>query len=261
MLDALDRESGNIERTPARSVESIIGALRGMVNPDSVSKVTDPDTGEPMVVYQGTGDDISEFRVSERGEFGGGVYLTPDTAGASDYAIYRGRGPANVMPGYATIKNPATAREASQIASWRGEENAQAEMIRRGYDGVIDMRSGQVVAFRPEQIKSTTGNNGDFDGANPNITAQRLLNIADFMQSSRTVEPPSTTVTVRRMNPAGSMQELNPTRTVRTITLPGEISMDDVCLLHHKQSGAPNKSASYPGAVRTGGIRILSSTN
>lgn len=126
------------------------------------SKVVDAE-GKPLVAYHGTGADIQQFNVSERGEFGGGIYLTPDTTGASDYAMYRGQGPANVMPVYVAIRNPAGAAEASQVASWKGEENAQAELIRRGYDGVIDMRSGQIVAFRPEQIKSAIGNNGNFD--------------------------------------------------------------------------------------------------
>lgn len=132
------------------------------------SKVVD-EAGAPLVVYHGTGGDITQFKVSERGEFGGGIYLTPDTRGASDYAMYRGQGPANVMPVFVSIKNPAGAAEASQVASWKGEENAQAELIRRGYDGVIDMRSGQIVAFRPEQIKSAIGNRGTFDPNDPSI--------------------------------------------------------------------------------------------
>lgn len=136
------------------------------------SKAVDAD-GKPLVVYHGTGADIEVFNVSERGEFGGGIYLTPDTKGASDYATYRGQGPANVMPVYVSIKNPASAAEASQVASWKGEENAQAELIRRGYDGVIDMRSGQVVAFRPEQVKSAIGNRGTFDPTNPDIRFSR----------------------------------------------------------------------------------------
>jgi len=133
------------------------------------SKVVGED-GSPMVVYHGTGADIQQFNVSERGEFGGGIYLTPDTTGASDYAMYRAQGPANVMPVYVSIRNPAGAAEASQVASWKGEENARAELIRRGYDGVIDMRSGQIVAFRPEQIKSAIGNSGKFDPNSGSLT-------------------------------------------------------------------------------------------
>ena len=138
----------------------------------SGSKVVDAD-GKPLVVYHGTSADIQQFKVSDGGEFGGGIYMTPDTKGASDYATYRGRGPANVMPLYVSIKNPADAAEASQVALWKGEQNARAELIKRGYDGVIDMRSGQVVAFYPGQIKSATGNNGQFDSANADISFSR----------------------------------------------------------------------------------------
>lgn len=53
-------------------------ALRGSlgqwwqgVNPDTVSKVTDPDTGEPMVVYHGTSKDkdFDKFKVGSRGSW------------------------------------------------------------------------------------------------------------------------------------------------------------------------------------------------
>src|SRR5690606_13508847 len=42
-------------------------------------------------------------------------------------------------------------------------------LIERGYDGIVDMRSGEIVAFRPEQIKSAIGNNGNFDPEDADI--------------------------------------------------------------------------------------------
>ena len=136
------------------------------------SKVVDAN-GKPLVVYHGTDADITEFKVSERGTYGGGIYLTPDTEGANDYAIYRGSKNPTVYPLYVSIKNPATGAEAARVASWKGEENARAELIARGYDGVIDARSGEIVAFYPEQIKSATGNQGTFDPTNPDIRYSR----------------------------------------------------------------------------------------
>ena len=136
------------------------------------SKVVDAD-GKPLVVYHGTDADITDFKVSERGTYGGGIYLTPDTKGASEYAIYRGYKSPTVYPVYVSIKNPATGAEAARVASWKGEENARAELIARGYDGVIDMRSGEIVAFYPEQVKSAIGNNGQFDPSNPDIRFSR----------------------------------------------------------------------------------------
>jgi hypothetical protein len=137
------------------------------------SKVVDAQ-GAPLVVYHGTGaTDISEFKVSTSGTYGGGIYLTPEIRGANDYAIYRGAPSSTVYPVYAAIKNPASGSEAAQVASWKGEENAREELIKRGYDGVVDMRSGEIVAFYPEQIKSAIGNRGTFDPNDPNILNQQ----------------------------------------------------------------------------------------
>lgn len=132
--------------------------------------------GQPLLVYHGTGaTDINDFKVSDRGTYGGGIYLTPDIRGANDYAIYRGAPSSTVYPVYAAIKNPASGSEAAQVASWKGEENAREELIRRGYDGVVDVRSGEIVAFYPSQVKSAIGNSGDFDASNPDIR----YNVAD----------------------------------------------------------------------------------
>ena len=48
-------------------------------------------------------------------------------------------------------------------------ETATAE----GYDGLIAEKHGHLVAFRPEIIKSATGNSGKFDGTNPDIRFSR----------------------------------------------------------------------------------------
>lgn len=116
--------------------------------------------GQPRVLFHGTGGDFDEFVPSARGEFGAGIYLATEARGASDYAIYRAQGLPNVRPVWVSLQNPASGPEAAQVASWHGEENAQAELIRRGYDGVLDERSGQVVVFRPEQVKSSLSPHG-----------------------------------------------------------------------------------------------------
>jgi hypothetical protein len=148
------------------------------------SAVTDAD-GKPLVVYHGTGADIDTFKVSDTGTYGGGIYLTPDLNGANDYAMYRGAPSSTVYPLYVSIKNPATGSEAAQVASWKGEENARAELIKRGYDGVVDMLSGEIVAFNPEQIKSATGNEGTF---NPDSADIRYSVAADV---GATVDTPA----------------------------------------------------------------------
>jgi len=57
-----------------------------------------------------------------------------------------------------------------------------------GHDGVIQIRPnemiGDVVAFRPEQIKSATGNRGTFDPANADIRFSRPDDAADVRSLS-----------------------------------------------------------------------------
>lgn len=65
-------------------------------------------------------------------------------------------------------------------------DDAKAIMERDGYDGVIsEYGDGQLeyVAFRPEQIKSATGNNGDFDPNNLDIMFSRTGNRLDAAAS------------------------------------------------------------------------------
>ena len=70
-------------------------------NTATVSKVVDPDTGEPLVVYHGTGKDFTEFQEGKRqSQYGGGLYFGRDPKVASSFASPL-RGPApNVMPVY-----------------------------------------------------------------------------------------------------------------------------------------------------------------
>lgn len=48
-------------------------------------------------------------------------------------------------------------------------KNIRAMLEAAGFDGVAYPEEGEYVAFRPEQIKSAIGNNGEFDGRNPDI--------------------------------------------------------------------------------------------
>lgn len=62
------------------------------------SKVVD-ENGEPLVVYHGTGSDISVFRPSEGGSLGEGIYFTDDPDAASRFAE-RKEEDMNVLPVY-----------------------------------------------------------------------------------------------------------------------------------------------------------------
>jgi hypothetical protein len=102
------------------------------------SKVVNPD-GSPMVVYHGTTQDIKQFKMSKEGSLGAGIYMTPSTAFANNYAgmptpdelsaieagglmtpeqiaqiravqetgeLVEGQMGGNVLPVYASIENP-----------------------------------------------------------------------------------------------------------------------------------------------------------
>ncbi len=150
------------------------------------SRVVGAD-GRPMVMYHGSGADITEFKSGAQAKRGtnNGIYFTADPAYASRYAgvVTEDRAP-NVTPVYLSIQSPLVI-EATQplwkriAAAARGKDlrtssmyifdEQFAELRAQGYDGIINKAANEVVVFDPEQIKSAIGNNGDFDATNPDI--------------------------------------------------------------------------------------------
>lgn len=155
------------------------------------SKVVDAQ-GRPLVVYHGTKSDFSvfdqgRFGTNDSGWYGRGIYLTANLGSSDAYAGWDemdGAAPSggNVMPLYASIKNPYFFSEKKAAATNETESVDLTESLKKqGYDGVIasnpyaDGVEGmffEVVAFYPEQVKSATGNTGAFDPTNPNILYQ-----------------------------------------------------------------------------------------
>ncbi|UIF90836.1 PLxRFG domain-containing protein [Cupriavidus sp. UYPR2.512] len=167
------------------------------------SKVVNPD-GSPKVMYHGTQRDFSQFDTGRAREGSGhrssdlGIFMTESPQVA---ALFAGQEPdqttwpvrmgykpgGNVMPVYASIANPVEIGAREFAARFvRGDESAATfrdRAIKDGHDGILirgDESLGEQmggdeygadawVAFRPEQIKSATGNNGNFDPANPDI--------------------------------------------------------------------------------------------
>lgn len=143
------------------------------------SKVVDAD-GKPRVVYHGTAADFTIFQKPEVNKMADrsvvGFWFT---SAKSDAAGYGG----SLMETYLSIQNPRriTRRKLDEMAV----SYPTAEMMRRlkagGHDGLIieEIRPDpiteergmpeQYVAFRPEQIKSATGNTGAFDPAEKDI--------------------------------------------------------------------------------------------
>lgn len=163
------------------------------------SKVVDAD-GKPLVVYHGT---ASEFTVFSHGR--SGFFFTDDHDAAQAYADHNedGDGDPRVIGAYLSLKNPLildkdwyleNVLEENGDTNWEAVDMAVADAEDAGHDGLIlrgfpdfagmEDRPGmaplriereydQYIAFNANQIKSATGNNGDFDPANPDIRFSR----------------------------------------------------------------------------------------
>ena len=159
------------------------------------SKVVDAN-GEPLVVYHGTYADFNAFNTAFTVGQMGFHFGTQD---AVDEIIDRNdfngaEGIPRVIESYLRLENPlrlndlgawqgtdvvAMVNEAlgTKIHSSASDRAIKAAIQKAGYDGVVyknefeDAEGGadSFIAFSPIQIKSATGNNGDFDGENPDI--------------------------------------------------------------------------------------------
>lgn len=146
------------------------------------SKVVDAD-GKPLIVYHGTTENFSAFDPDRTIE--GGFFFSTDQSEASRFG--------DVMPVYLSLSNPLEV-DGKTIPVEHELEDIEA-IIRNAkkgdHDGVLirgfrDMKDDPTdtyIAFRPEQIKSATGNNGNFDQNEPSIlgninrdTAQAISN-------------------------------------------------------------------------------------
>ena len=145
------------------------------------SKVVDKD-GKPLILYHGTTKDITIFKMSPEGALGAGIYLTPEAEYANQYAPSNLAG-ANVIPVYASIKNPliidgsirdpmieALVRlgvhenKATSIVEKAYEEKGyigkqvMTRAMAQGYDGIMqynrDGELSEVVVFSNTQVKS-----------------------------------------------------------------------------------------------------------
>jgi hypothetical protein len=159
------------------------------------SKAVNQD-GSPMVLYHGTTADFDKFKVGkEGGALGNGLYFSPSREFADEYAREEG---GNVVPVYVSIQNPliidgSISRDPMTEALVRlGVDRNKAENIvekayedkgyitnevksratKAGFDGIFQYKEGElseVVAFNPTQVKSSIGNVGTFDLADPRI--------------------------------------------------------------------------------------------
>ena len=152
------------------------------------SKVVDA-TGKPIVLYHGTNQNIAIFKLSKEGALGKGIYMTPDPAFASEYAMtsafdVKHKSGNNVLPLYAKIVNPVeityvygrdmaglalralgvSPEKASDMVekAYEVKGNLTNEIFSRavklGHDGILyydeDGTIREAVAFSSNQIKS-----------------------------------------------------------------------------------------------------------
>lgn len=150
------------------------------------SKAVD-EHGRPQVFYHGTTKNFHDFDPAKAGQkdhgwYGAGHYFTPDNFTASAYSTYdvHNTTGANVMPVYLKIHNPYKWTQDIQPKKTQ-EESAEATMNMRnlGYDGVFvenkfatpgHEKFYEAIAFQPHQIKSVSGNTGEFKQGTTNIT-------------------------------------------------------------------------------------------
>lgn len=131
------------------------------------SKVVDAQ-GKPLVVYR--------YAKNESDIAGGVRFFSKEADYAESYFEEVGRGDGLTAAVYLSLRDPLVvdlgAREFSDPVAERPHiEKAMSD----GRDGVVFRNGGDefYVAFRPEQIKSAIGNNGNFDPANPDIRYSR----------------------------------------------------------------------------------------
>jgi hypothetical protein len=128
------------------------------------SKVVDSE-GNPLIVYHGTDKEFEEFKPSEKGMLGKGIYSSAKKEDYGTYSAYAKKENAAVMPLYVKLENPHIA-----IAGKPDTFDAKPEN-----DGtiMIDSRTKAIVwavAKNPNQVKSAIGNKGTFNTDSNKIT-------------------------------------------------------------------------------------------
>ena len=164
-------------------------------DPENASKVVNPKTGEPLVVYHGTNAEFTSFDKmkaesgNDKGLRGKGFYLSPNPMTAANYGK-------NVIDEFVSIRNPFNPfnfKTKSDIASYlnidediflftqdvefkvyQSYSGTLSSAIKdAGHDGVIYLKRQEVIAFEPNQIKSATDNTGAFSKESDDIRFSR----------------------------------------------------------------------------------------
>lgn len=136
-------------------------------DPKNASKVINPKTGEPLVVFHYTEEQFHQFDLSKARQSSDipAFFFTTDPEMGMEYGN-------NEMQVFLNIRNLV---EKPSISSYKDGRALRQELIEQGYDGTIvddsyeDWLSIEYAALNPNQIKSATDNNGQFSSENDDI--------------------------------------------------------------------------------------------
>lgn len=185
--------------TPAIArVESFSRKSLSRVNPDTVSKIVDADTGEPLLVYHGTAHEFYVFKhgvskLTDDQNTPGWHFTTDRRNGGFSLSEQEKEGiasrtSARVIEAFLDIKKPLiikNAREFIDGVTYQWTDRLHQIIERGGHDGIVfpvgDSGFPEYVAIRPEQIKSATGNVGTFVPWNPDIRYARAVSMGRGM--------------------------------------------------------------------------------
>lgn len=136
-------------------------------DPDNASKVVNPKTGEPLVVYHYTEEQFDTFNLNKARQSSDipAFFFTTDPEMGMEYGSHE-------MQVFLNIRNPA---DKPVISGGKDGKALREELVQNGFDGTVvdDSYDGHLsieyAALRPNQIKSATGNTGAFDSGNDDI--------------------------------------------------------------------------------------------
>ena len=149
-------------------------------DPENSSKIVNPKTGEPLVVYHGSKSKFTTFDKGRQkdGWLGRGFYFTPNKNVAKGFGK-------SVSHSFINIKHPFEVKgqspsdvitEVNQKYGGALGDQIQDILFNNGYDGVIfnHWDTGVILStFEPNQIKSATDNTGAFSNENDDIRFSR----------------------------------------------------------------------------------------
>jgi hypothetical protein len=185
LVNGVERPTTNSKGQPIAETEE---KVRNFWNWFSGSKVVDKD-GKPLVVYHGTRADFNQFKPSGKTGNQGekdqieGMYFTDNRDGAEFFALTDH--PKYLKEAYLSIQNPFKSEGIKELKESLkldalGDVSEKVKSI--GNDGLIIERGfyakggpwRKFITFNPTQIKSSTGNNGNFSENNPSIVEEPI---------------------------------------------------------------------------------------